>query len=114
MGIKQHISIFPTVAQMLLKSSIEVGTDGAVICVSNLLLRSVGKRNIRVSQSRSATPRTSTSQHCWVPEEQITAWRVSSMAGTANVVAASAKRVMNEVLIFVVLGWTGLGWKVEV
>jgi hypothetical protein len=31
MGISQHMSIFPTLAQMVVKSGMEVGTDGAIL-----------------------------------------------------------------------------------
>jgi hypothetical protein len=31
MGISQHMSIFPTSAQMVVKSGMEVGTDGAIL-----------------------------------------------------------------------------------
>lgn len=37
--------------------------------------------NLRVMQSRSATPRTSTSQHSGEPEEQTGNWRSARKAG---------------------------------
>ena len=64
-------------------------------------------KNLRVSQSRSATPRTSTSQQRGVaePDEQRPAWRTTFVAGMAKALAKRAKAVMNEVLIFAVLAW---------
>jgi hypothetical protein len=61
--------------------------------------------DLRVSQSRSATPRTSTSQHCGVPEEQRPTWRSFNIAGIAMEPAKRplrVKRVTNEVLIFAI------------
>jgi len=89
MGRTQHISIFPTAAQTFTKSVMLVGIVGGV------------------SQSRSATPRTSTSQQSGVsrPDEQRPAWRSTLLAGIARELAKRplrVKRVMNEVLIFAV------------
>lgn len=65
---------------------------------------------VRVSQSRSAIPRTFTSQHCAVPEEQITVWRGDNVAGMARVLAMrllSVKRVIHLVSIFAIYGVDG-------
>jgi len=86
MGISQHISIFPEAAQIALKSSREVGMVSAC------------------SQSRSATPRTSTSQQSGLPVAQSpTCRRVAGMARALAKRPLMAKRVVNEVLILAVV-----------
>jgi len=86
----QHMSIFPMAAQIEVKSATSVGMgDGT-------------------AQSRSATPRTSTSQQLGVPEAQTAeaAWRLSLVAGVATELAMRpprTKMVVNEVLILAFL-----------
>ena len=78
--------------------------DGWCYAMLVLWRSNVKSLDLRVSQLRSATPRTLTSQHCWVPLEQMRAWRWSRAVGNAKAVAASAMMVMNEVLMFAVWG----------
>jgi hypothetical protein len=103
MGSRQHISIFPTLAQMELKEGMSVGTEGAKVHISSCPCAD-GIVDLRVSQSRSARPRTSTSQHFGVPDEQRPTWRSINSRGTAIEPAKRLRvtRVKNEVLIFAV------------
>lgn len=62
-GMSQHISILPISAQIVVKLSTVVGTVGArrdqiskTLCINTEI-------DVRVEQSKSAIPRTSTSQH---------------------------------------------------
>lgn len=79
---------------MVLKSSTVTGTAGAV---TKLLLLYLSPNQtqigyLRVEQSRSASPRTSTSQHCGVPEEQTDVCRLKiAGAGTASEFETSPK-----------------------
>jgi len=70
----QHMSILPISAQIVTKSGTLVGVVGAVRCVSKRIQElpraNEGLNNVRAEQSRSAIPRTLTSQHCAVPEVQ--------------------------------------------
>jgi hypothetical protein len=61
--------------------------------------------NVRVVQSRSAIPSTSTSQHCGVPEEQTVVCLSWKIAGVAKVLArrlVTTKSEVNEVLMIVI------------
>jgi len=83
------MSIFPIAEQTLTKSGMSVGTLGGV------------------SQSKSATPRTSTSQQSGVSRavEQSPVWRCwTRVAGIAKAPAKRAERVMNEVLMMTAVG----------
>lgn len=93
---------------MSTKSVLLAGTDGARIKLGTCTqgkCSDVGYS--RVEQSRSATPRTSTSQHCGVlvlPEQRgAAAWRWNRGAGTAMMVAMRPK-TMTAVLILAVVG----------
>ena len=99
----QHISIFPTPAQTFTKSGISVGTEGAAQTSQQGHSSSEEYwRNPRASQSRSAIPRTSTSQQYALPELHRVAWRAVTLvaAGIAMALAKRPKRVMNDGLMF--------------
>jgi len=76
MSISQHISILPEAAQIAWKLGTSVGTGDAKEKRSqSSFLRSrvdvkIGGDDLRTVQSRSAIPRTSTSQQLGVPEPQ--------------------------------------------
>ncbi len=106
------MSIFPISAQIVVKSATVAGTLGAIHnTTSAALIESRRKiwqdvRYVRVEQSRSATPRTSTSQHWGVPEAQTVVWRVSILnAGVAREMPRKAARVKKEVYILIILVW---------
>lgn len=102
-GRRQHISILPMSAQIVVKSETEVATVGAAskfsFHSSHSKRNRKGGKHLRTEQSRSATPRTSTSQHNGVSRavEQIPVWRL--LAGMASAVARRAVMVMNEYCI---------------
>lgn len=70
----QHMSILPMSAQIVVKSATLVGIVGAVITGQWSFLQEhlIGNRgdDLRTEQSRSAMPRTSTSQQLGVPVAQ--------------------------------------------
>ncbi len=70
----QHMSILPMLAQIVVKSATLVGIGDAVITGQWSFLQEhlIGNwdHDLRTAQSRSAIPRTSTSQQLGVPEAQ--------------------------------------------
>jgi hypothetical protein len=107
MGMAQQRACWPIAEQELTNSSVVVGTVGAVYRLSDFALEQIVQGDSRLSQFRSARPRTSVAQHCALPvrpEQRGATWR-AMLAGMATAAPARARMVRN---CMVVVVWVGL------